>query len=326
MTAETATMPIAALTPAEQLRVAGVNHHHVRALAEVKAALPPILVHRSTKRVIDGMHRLRAAEARGLREIEVRFYDGATEDAFVLAVEANVAHGLPLSLRDRTAAATRIISGHPEWSDRKIASVTGLAATTVGAIRRRSSECAAQVTSRVGRDGRARPLNGVAGRMLASELMRDRPDASLREIAKAAGISPSTAHDVRERLRGGKNPVPARLREAAREETAEERGGPGSTGGRDLPQAQAADRSTILGALKRDPSLRFTESGRALLRWLDAHTSGVEEWTELFDNVPAHCRGVVAELARGACHSWHEFAERLENGPGLGARPPANPA
>ncbi|WP_220378005.1 hypothetical protein [Streptomyces inhibens] len=48
-------------------------------------------------------------------EIGVKFFDGSEKDAFVLAVESNVHHGLPLTLSDRTAAARRIVKSHPEW-------------------------------------------------------------------------------------------------------------------------------------------------------------------------------------------------------------------
>ena len=63
--------------------------------------------------------------------INVTFFDGSEKDAFVLAVESNVQHGLLLTLSDRTAAAGRIVNSHPEWSDRAVAAATGLAAKTV---------------------------------------------------------------------------------------------------------------------------------------------------------------------------------------------------
>ena len=69
-------------------------------------------------RVIDGTHRLRAALLRGVDVIDVLYFDGPDADAFVLAVELNHTHGLPLSRADRTAAAERIIGSHPDWSDR----------------------------------------------------------------------------------------------------------------------------------------------------------------------------------------------------------------
>jgi ParB-like chromosome segregation protein Spo0J len=46
-------------------RLAGQNEEHARLLAESGLELPPIVVHRPTRRVIDGMHRLAAARLRG---------------------------------------------------------------------------------------------------------------------------------------------------------------------------------------------------------------------------------------------------------------------
>jgi hypothetical protein len=182
---------IATLFPSDSPRLDGEDGDHARVLAEMEAELPPILVHRRTMRVIDGMHRIRAAILRGQEDIAVRFYEGGDDDAFVLAVEANVTHGLPLSGSDRIAAATRILSIRPQWSNRKIASVSGLAATTVGAIRRRSTDIPGQsnTSARVGLDGKVRPLNAASGRMLASDLIKRSPDAPIREIAAAGARS-----------------------------------------------------------------------------------------------------------------------------------------
>jgi hypothetical protein len=87
---------------------AGEDLSHARMLAEAEGDLPSVVLHRATMCVIDGMHRLRAAELRGDKTIAVRFFDGDDDAAFVLAVQANIAHGLPLSFADREAAAVRI--------------------------------------------------------------------------------------------------------------------------------------------------------------------------------------------------------------------------
>src|SRR6201996_2997459 len=81
-------------------RVAGHNGDVVRTLAESCETFPPLLVHRQSNRIIDGMHRLLAARARGDEHIAVRFVECDDETAFVLAVQANEPHGLALSLRD----------------------------------------------------------------------------------------------------------------------------------------------------------------------------------------------------------------------------------
>ena len=118
-------VPHSALLPADSPRIGGQDLEHVRTLAEQSGPLPPILVHRSTMRVIDGMHRLRASMLREEGDIAVRFFDGTPEEAFVLAVQANARHGLPLSQVDRAAAASRILVSHPDWSDSAIAAIAG---------------------------------------------------------------------------------------------------------------------------------------------------------------------------------------------------------
>lgn len=79
----------------ESLRLAGESAEHAHLLAESDAVLPPIVVHRDTMRVIDGVHRVRAALIRGDVEVPAVFYDGSDEAAYILAVQANVLHGLP---------------------------------------------------------------------------------------------------------------------------------------------------------------------------------------------------------------------------------------
>lgn len=312
----TARVPVRSLLPALSPRLAGESVEHIRVLAESRDVLPPIVVHRPTMRVIDGMHRLRAAQLRGENTIEVRFYDGDEANAFVLAVEANIAHGLPLSLSDRTAAATRIINSHPQWSDRKIAAVIGLADTTVSAIRHRSTAVLSQSNTRIGRDGRTRPLTAAPGRTLASELIKDRPEASIREIAREAGVSPSTVLDVRRRLYAGEDPVPLKQR-ADQARSSQTRMRPRSAGEMEHKVARpspSVDRTLVLQNLRKDPSLAMTDSGRDLLRWLYRYTIDIDEgeWVQLLDNVPAHCAGRIAELAHETANAWHQFAERLD--------------
>lgn len=278
-------------------------------LAESDAELPPIIVHRPTMRVIDGMHRLQAASLRGQEKIAVWFFSGDERDTFVLAVRANVNHGLPLSLADRIVASSRIMSSHPEWSDRAIAATTGLAHQTVGEIRRRATGENDRLHARVGRDGRVRPVSTAAGRILAGELMKRDPTLSLRQVAKAAGISPGTARDVRNRMRRGENPVPLRQRRASEHGREQQRG----TGGdQELARhMEDEDVASVLLALRKDPSLRFSEKGRALLRLLDVHAAFVERSRIFAEAVPPHCAHLVADVAQQYAATWQRFAEDI---------------
>jgi hypothetical protein len=261
-------------------------------------------------RVIDGAHRLQAAKQRGDREIEVSYFDGGEAAAFVLAVRSNIIHGLPLTLADRTAAATRILGFYPDWSDRAIAQVAGLAAATVRAIRRRSAVRFAQPSARIGLDGRLRPVDIGERRRLARDLIIKNPGASLIEIAREAGISPATAHDVRRQLANGHDQVTLRQPEA---EPAV-RPMPGHSGHEPTSPKPGPGRppAAILECLRRDPSLRSSETGRSLLRWLSAHATGEDEWAGYLDGLPTHSTILVMEVARGIAHTWTSFASELE--------------
>lgn len=285
---------IAALRPADSPRLGGCSEDFVRSLASSGAHLSPIVVHRATMRVVDGSHRLKAAVLRGCRSVEVEYVDGPAEDVFGLSVSLNVS---TLSTADREAAARRLLRSHPQWSDRAIAASTGLAAKSVGVLRR---AVGGQAAVRVGRDGKVRPVNSAAGRRLAGQLISQRPDASLRDIARAAGVSPGTVRDVRRRLSAGMDPVPERMRTAERAT---------------VPVVRADVRApgTTLPILRRDPSLRFTEHGRLVLRWLEAHAVSSGEWSAVASGVPSHCRELVAEMARGCAEAWAQMAEALEN-------------
>ncbi len=262
---EIATIPVLSLLPGDSPRLEGEDKAHIARLLEVEGPLPPILVDRRCMRVIDGMHRLIAASMKGQETIEVEFFDGSTADAFLRAVEENVTHGLPLAQSDRRAAAERIIASHPHLSDRAIAQVVGLGARTIAGIRSRSTDGEPQLNARVGRDGRVRPLNAAEGRRRAAELIAERPQASLREVARRSGVSLGTARDVRERLERGEGPVPARHGASGR---ASPQAVPGQAPGPRQATTQATGTGTgtaaVLEKLLRDPSLRHTERGRRL--------------------------------------------------------------
>ncbi|WP_218034174.1 ParB N-terminal domain-containing protein [Acrocarpospora corrugata] len=285
--------------------MAGIDFEHVNTLAGAGRTLPPITVARSSMRVVDGMHRVAAARLNGQPRIAARFFDGTDDDAFLLATEVNTAHGLPLTLADRRAAATRIIGSHPQMSDRSIGLIVALASKTIAALRRRATGEIPQLHTRVGRDGRVRPLNITEGRLMACEIIAAKPNASLREIAKEAGISVGTARDVRNRVQAGEDPIPNGRRPASesRRRTASR-------------PAEPVDPRSVLDRLRKDPSLRFTESGRRILRWLTAHMIAAPDWEALTEELPPHCGPLVVALARACAASWLELADELERGAG----------
>jgi ParB-like chromosome segregation protein Spo0J len=306
-------VPLTDLVVAGSPRLSGDSAEHARELAGSGADLPPILVHRATRWVVDGRHRVRAARLRGAEDIAARYFDGDQSDAFVQAVQANLTGGLPLTLADRTAAAARIIETHAHWSDRAIATTTGLSHKTVAAIRRRASGDS-QSSARVGRDGRVRPLSTAAGRRAAGMLIAEKPDVSLREIARSTGLSIGTARDVRARVRRGEDPVlpqqRARATAPAPRQPVEPPAPPTP-----LPDPPTGDLAAVLCQLRRDPSLRFTEGGRLLLRLLDTHTLDPAAWVRLIGIVPPHWNHVIATIARGHADAWRGFADRLEATP-----------
>jgi ParB-like chromosome segregation protein Spo0J len=286
---------------------------HVRLLAETETPLPPIVVHHSTMQVIDGRHRVRAAELRGESHVEVRFFEGSQEDAFVLSVRLNTTHGLPLSQADRAAAATRIVGTHPQWSNRMIASVAGLSAKTVGAIRERSTGEIPQLNARVGQDGRARPIDPRQGREAACRLLSAQPDASLRQIAEASGIALATAKDVRERIRRGEDPIPAQLRRTQKLNSPAASGTRGTATGAQVAPSPAENQSQVfLQRLRKDPSLRFSDAGRNLLRLLGERPMEAKDWERLAESVPQHWIEAVARIAREYAQDLTHFAHAIE--------------
>ncbi|MEU8521281.1 ParB/RepB/Spo0J family partition protein [Streptomyces sp. NBC_01216] len=325
---------IEALLPADSPRLNGVDESHVRRLADTYASLPPILVHRPTMRVIDGSHRVAAAVLAGRDSVEAHYFDGPEEDAFLRSVSANTAHGLPLTVSDRKAAAARILRSHTDLSDRAVATYTGLDAKTVAAVRRSSTEDARRSNTRVGSDGKAHPLDRTTERLHAARLMASRPDLPLRAIVKETGLSLGTAHDVRQRLRRGESPVPDQrrgtvaARDGATAPAPPDAGAPAAatTARASGPSAGSAARQPAVGASGRtrtsletlrnlagDPSLRHSESGRHFLRWLHTHFLVDDSWRQQLDAVPPHCAATVAELALQCAQTWRRFAEDLSS-------------
>ncbi|WP_107057363.1 ParB N-terminal domain-containing protein [Streptomyces rimosus] len=284
------TVPVASLILTDTPRTSGTDPEHVLRLAEVKEGLPPILVQRSTLRVLDGMHRVKAAMLRGDDTIPVQYFEGSDAESFVQSVQANVAHGLPLSASEREAATERIVRIYPDWSDRAIAAVAGLSPR--------------------------RPVDGAPGRKKAVDIMRERPEAPLRAVAQEAGVSLGTAHNIRAKLRSeAKADVDGPGQE--RKDTSRKKGAsapPGEATAGAAPrsaEAQQAQRQ-LLSSLRQDPSVRMTEKGRLLLQWLGILTLDAEGRQQFADSMPAHRLLSVAQLAQDCSATWRQLATELQ--------------
>lgn len=287
---------------------------HVRRLMSVDE-LQPIIVHRGSMCVIDGVHRVRAAQLLGQTHIAARFFDGSIADAFVVAVLSNTSHGLQLPYRDRVAAAQRILISFPGWSNRGVAVVTALSAKTVAKIRR-TSEDIPLLNTRVGRDGRARPVDSTAGRRRAVEYLIANPQASLRAIAAAAGISLGTAHDVRARLGSDGEVSPAggqaSLTPPGRPLVGERDSEVVVTQAIGRSQGSVSEIPDPTATLSADPSLRMSESGRLLLRLLNGQTLFTARQDQIVSQLPSHVLPIVRVAAYQWIQVWQGFVTRLD--------------
>lgn len=301
---------IGALENGASPRVGELEQSHVEVLAGLAAdELPPVLVCARSMRVIDGHHRVAAALRRGDVEIDVQMFDGSPEDAFVQAVRANVRHGLPLSKEERGLAVGRIIHSHSHLSDRAIAEIVGVSARTVAALRKKVSGEGVQPLVRIGRDGRGRPVGPTAGRLRAAEIISAAPDTPLRAVAARSGISVATAHDVRKRLFEGVDPVPDGTKSAGLRRDSQH---VGRRVARQVRKRRRMDRLAAMGVLRNDPSLRLSEKGRGLLRWLEVQAMALDRREAVAAAVPSHCADIVVDLVREQAQVLHRFADDLQ--------------
>jgi hypothetical protein len=320
-----ADVPVALLKPWFQLRRNGTDAAHVRLLADAanSVRLPPILVQKRNLRIIDGMHRVEVARHRGEMRIAARIVDCTDDEALVVAVRSNTLHGLPLTRADRVSSAKRILCLHPDWSDRALAGITGLSAKSISSIRNSATADAPFNGKRLGRDGKRRPVTSVEGRLRAAEYIAAHPGAPLREVAREAGISLGTVRDVRERLRRGDPVQPPGFARSAADQgghaplgPAQVYAGPSAEDPAERPvappAAPAQSWQAIAAKVAGDPAVRYTEGGRAFLRWMAAHAAQADEWAVFVDAIPEHWREEVGRTAAAVSEEWRLFARQLQ--------------
>jgi len=280
-------------------RIGGQDMDHAQALAFRFDDCPPILVERETSTVIDGVHRVLAARMLGRATIAVRYFDGTHDEAFVEAVKANVTHGKPLTLAEREAAARKLLGVHVDWSNRLLGDVCGLSDKTIGRLRKTTAELP-QLSARVGRDGRQRPVDARPLREQIATALRASPDASPEELAQSLSTSPSTVRDVRKRLRRGDSPTPM------------ERGV--KTDENNSSRKSNGDQRAVSAAVewRSDRAILALPSGTELAEWLDQTKIRAIQWAALVEEIPLGRIPQLIEEAQARALEWTKFAKALE--------------
>jgi hypothetical protein len=206
--------------------------------------------------------------------VEAELFHGRADEAFIEFVRRNVAQGLALTLTERKRAAERVLRDHPRWSDRRVAELCALSPKTVGRLR---PDPHSDGGLRQGRDNRLRPARSGSARARVLEALGAQPDASLRTLAAAAGVSPETVRLVRLNL-------------AHTPDTAE-------------PPAPV------------DAALASSEHGDDFLAWFE-WTSVEQTDLDRVSRVPLSRVYVIADEARRRSDTWLQFARALEARPG----------
>jgi hypothetical protein len=165
----------------------------------------PIVVSRRSGKVIDGHRRLRAARSRGWTHISVRWFDGDEEAELLEFLRLNDTEDRALDRSELRGAAAWFLRWHPDWSDRRVAALCSVPPKVVADVRAELGAIepalgAAGAGTRVGRDGRVRPIDWQAQRVCIAEAVKEQPGASLRAIAGPLGVSPETVRRVRAEL------------------------------------------------------------------------------------------------------------------------------
>jgi hypothetical protein len=144
---EVRTVPLAELSVGYSARLVRVDDDHVALLMEALERLPPIIVNEATMTVIDGVHRAEAFRRAGRTEIRAVLYSGDETGAQVIAVQANVRHGKPLSRQLGRVPAVAPGLGEVELVETPFAQVETVICAHVGRADRLGTGGTAQLTS-----------------------------------------------------------------------------------------------------------------------------------------------------------------------------------
>jgi ParB-like chromosome segregation protein Spo0J len=274
-------LSVAKLRPGPEVRFGGVDERHAVLLAASPGSLPPIVVNSATMAVVDGSHRVRAAQLRGEVQIAAVLVEGSEMEMYIAAVRANVEHGKPLTLEERQAAAVNLLRNAPQLSDRSIGDTCGLSHTTVGKIRRATGQNG-QLQKRLGRDGRVRSarmdspaLPGAARSKAGTAASGDRTERS----ADAAATPRVGLADKQPRRSKGES-----------------------------HQSSAAGVRSLLA----DEAFRSTPALETFATWFDSKDVGTEEIALDLAQLPRNRIYGLSDRSRLRAKFWQDLATRLD--------------
>jgi ParB-like chromosome segregation protein Spo0J len=294
-------VPVTDLAIGYSPRHTKIDSDHVAALADVADRLPPVVVDERSMTVIDGVHRLEAYRALGRPHIPAVFFNGSDMEALVIAIQANIQHGKPLSRAERQDAARALLLRCPDRSDRWLGDVCGVSHTTVAVLRRALSVADAKV--RTGRDGRRRPVDPSAGQAAVARVIAENPTASIRQAAGAAGVAPSTVQRVAAGLaRSAKPPLVGALAV----------GEPGLAPSGVLPSGALPSGALSSGALVVDSVRPSFSDGTDAVMWLARTAVSVDDLRTHLGTVPLSRVYQVVDECRRRASTWAQMADALE--------------
>lgn len=138
--------------------------------------------------ILDGWHRIAAAEKKGVLEIGVTIYNSnrmySEQEARLMAATVNAAHGLRRSSADKRKAVTIFLMDDPNRSDALIARLASVSNSLVAVTRQELVEAGTI------------PAVDNAQQRIAKALDKAKAEGkkpSVRQLAKDAGVSPTTA-------------------------------------------------------------------------------------------------------------------------------------
>lgn len=171
----------------------GLNEAAVERYAESLQAVeaiawpfPPVVLNQTETGYVcvDGAHRIAAAMKAGRETVEAKVVTLSDTDAKVEAARANMANGLPLTPAERKKAIARLIELRPSWADTAIAKLMGIHRNSVARVRKELG---------IG--------NRTERTVAAVEAAKaDNPGASVRDIAKAVGVSAGSVAQLPRRV------------------------------------------------------------------------------------------------------------------------------